>query len=618
MNASPTQADPPQAQEVNRVLDLLVASAGLATEMERGDLADRLKTAAARMRRPSTVVCVVGEFKQGKSSLVNALLGRAVCPVDDDLATSALTLLHHGDELRVEVRRRIDGEAVTEAIDLGSLRKWVTEAGNPENEKGVERVDIAFPAEVLAGGLVLVDSPGMGSMGAGHGASTLAFLPWADALVFVTDATAELSAPEVEFLGRARELCPNVVVALTKTDIVPEWRRIADLDRSHLASAGVDAVVLPLSTILRWRARDRSDPELDRRSGYPDLERTLERDVIGPAKELAARRAEAEVTLLAEQLSESISAELSALTDPAGREEIARRADEASAKLEHLRGPGARWSLLVADRITDLSNDVSFAFRGALRGITRSAEEDIEQLKTQQEWDELGRRLQTEVADAVTAAFQRLDNDAVEIEREVVELIAEELGDLPGVVDPLATIDVESRWVAKSLDPKVRRGGQAAGSTLTGLRGAQSGIIMFGMMARFLPAGIGAVMLATPVMLGAGVAFAGFQILDAKKRKVAQRRQQARVNLRQFVDDVQFEVTNGIGESVRSIQRSFRDGVGERMGELQRSYAETARAAAEAAQRDARETAERVEVLRARLVRLEQLRGGAPVPRETP
>ncbi len=437
MNAAPsTQSEPPHDEDVARILDRIIGVAGLATEMEREDLAARLKTAAARMRRPSTVVCVVGEFKQGKSSLVNALIGQVLCPVDDDLATSALTLLHHGDEPRVEVRRRVDRELVNEAIELRSLPDWVTESGNPENEKGVERVDIAFPAELLAGGLVLVDSPGMGSMGAGHGASTLAFLPWADALVFVTDATAELSAPEVEFLGHACELCPNVVVALTKIDIVPEWRRIADLDRSHLASAGVDAVPVPLSSTLRWRALERSDGELDEQSGYPELQRVLESDVVGPAEQLSARRAEAEVTLLAEQLAEAVSAEVAALTDPAGREEITRRAKDAASRLEHLRGPGARWSLLVADRITDLSNEVSFEFRGALRAISRSTEEEIEQLKTQQDWDELGRRLQTEVAGAVTAAFQRLDRGAAEIEREVVELLAEDLGELPGIADP--------------------------------------------------------------------------------------------------------------------------------------------------------------------------------------
>ena len=56
-------------------------------------------------------MCVVGEFKQGKSSLVNALLGSTVCPVDDDFATSAITLVRYAEQVSVVVRHK-DGEEV--------------------------------------------------------------------------------------------------------------------------------------------------------------------------------------------------------------------------------------------------------------------------------------------------------------------------------------------------------------------------------------------------------------------------------------------------------------------------------------------------------------------------
>src|SRR5262249_25344481 len=153
-----------------------------------------------RMTRPATVVCVVGEFKQGKSSLVNAALGLDACPVDDDLATSVLTLVRHGPELTVEVRRRDGAEAVVERVEPRELRALVTEDGNRGNEKGLERVDVLAPAPLLEDGLVLVDTPGMGGLGAGQAATTLAFLPFADGLVLVSDASAELSAPEAELL----------------------------------------------------------------------------------------------------------------------------------------------------------------------------------------------------------------------------------------------------------------------------------------------------------------------------------------------------------------------------------------------------------------------------------
>jgi ribosome biogenesis GTPase A len=60
---------------------------------ERADLRRRLEQAMARLQDPSIRVIVVGEFKQGKSKLINALVNAPVCPVDDDSATSVPTIV---------------------------------------------------------------------------------------------------------------------------------------------------------------------------------------------------------------------------------------------------------------------------------------------------------------------------------------------------------------------------------------------------------------------------------------------------------------------------------------------------------------------------------------------
>ena len=104
-------------------------------------------------------------------------------------------------------------------------------AATPGNEKRVERVEITAPSAILRQGLALVDTPGMGGLGAGHAAATLSFLPFADGLILASDASAELSAPEVEFLQRAVELCPTVLFAQTKTDLYPAWERIVDINQ---------------------------------------------------------------------------------------------------------------------------------------------------------------------------------------------------------------------------------------------------------------------------------------------------------------------------------------------------------------------------------------------------
>ena len=83
--------------------------------------------------------------------------------------------------------------------------------------------------------------------------------------------------------------------------------------------------------------------------------------------------------------------------------------------------------------------------------------------------------------------------------------------------------------------------------------------MMFGMMGSFLP-GAAAVMIASnPVLLGAGALFGGMQIIEDRKRKVAQRRQSARQQVRQFIDDVQFEVTNELSGLIRQAHREIRD-----------------------------------------------------------
>ena len=586
------------------VADGVVRASELAASFGRDDLAQRLRIAIARILRPTTIICVVGEFKQGKSSLVNAMLGEPICPVDDDLATSALTLIRFAPQQQVEIRLRMGDQEVVEHTEIGKLSDWVSEAGNPGNAKGVERVDVMAPNEFLAEGVAIVDTPGMGSLGAGHAAATLSFLPFADALIFVSDASSELTAPEVEFLDRARELCPNVFFTLTKIDLYGSWRRIAELDAGHLARHGSPLSPIPLSSYLRTTALARGDAALDEQSGVPDLLAALRRDAIEPAKALAAARAAAEARSAMAQLETTFRTEYDALTQAERGAETIELANAAVARLEHLRGPGSRWSILVGDRLTDLSNDINFSFRSSMRQSTRALEIEIEELKTAKEWEVLTRDLQTQVAEAVTAAFIGIEAGANSIRSDVLELLAEEASAIPAAAARGVPFDVRSLWSSRELDPKASKGGRALNTTVTGLRGAQSGIMMFGMMARFLPAGVGALLMMNPVMIGFGAAFGGMQLLDIHKRKIAQRRQQARVSVRQFADDVQFEIGNAIAESLRAVQREIRDEFTERTTELQRTYSDAARQATEAAARSAADAGRRTTQVEAALASL--------------
>jgi len=103
--------------------------AALGTDQDREQLAalvDRLD--AARLR-----VLVAGEAKRGKSTLVNALLGREVLPSGVTPLTAVTTTVRYGDDERAEVRF-LDGH--DEKHPLAALTDLVTERGNPGNRRG--------------------------------------------------------------------------------------------------------------------------------------------------------------------------------------------------------------------------------------------------------------------------------------------------------------------------------------------------------------------------------------------------------------------------------------------------------------------------------------------------
>jgi hypothetical protein len=575
MTALAPKAPPAAAPTLDSVIGELVR---VLRSLGREDLVGRATAAGARLHRPSTIVCVVGEFKQGKSSLVNGLLGADVCPVDDDLATSAITLVRFGEEQSAVVRRRDGEQAVAEQIAVGELGGWVSERGNPGNEKRVERVEITTPSAILRQGLALVDTPGMGGLGAGHAAATLSFLPFADGLILVSDASSELGAPEVEFLQRAVELCPTVLFAQTKTDLYPAWERIVDINRGHLARAGIDIPVVAVSSVLRAEALGRRDRALNELSRFPELIEKLGAQVVQPAKANAEERSKADIRGITALVRTALDDEKRMLADPSTVASATAELQRATERLEHLRGPGAKWSVVVGDRVADLSNEVSYRFRSGMRGISRVMDELVENLKTGGQWDDMVREMQAQVADEVTRVFVAIEEGRGNIRAEVAALLQDEhlgLATARGGQD--GVIDVGELWQGKALDETGKKERFTAG--LTGLRGAQGGVVMFGMMGQFLPAVAATIVASNPVLLGAGALFGGLQMSEDRKRKIATRRQSARQQVRQFLDDVQFEVTNEMTRLLRDLQRDLRDEFGERLAELQRTYADTAQRA---------------------------------------
>ena len=249
-----------------------------------GDTRRRLlKESRDRLAAGKFYVVVCGEFKRGKSSLLNALVERpGLFPVDVDLATCAVATLQWAGVDHAAVFFASDpGEPdpPPKAVDLERVAEFVTEQGNPGNAKNVLRIEMGAPILQLQSGLVLVDTPGVGSVNPAHTAATKAFLPRADAILFVAAAVEPLGVPELNFLKAALSQCPIVVTAVTMIDKVVNADPVVQEVRARIAAvAGIDPaelVIVPVSAYRKFEAMQDSDPQLLAESGFPELEAEL-------------------------------------------------------------------------------------------------------------------------------------------------------------------------------------------------------------------------------------------------------------------------------------------------------------------------------------------------------
>ncbi len=198
---------------------------------------------------------VMGEFKRGKTSVINALIDADLLPVGVIPLTSVVTILSYGDSINIEV---VFDDDRRETITPEQLTSYVTETGNPHNTRGVREVLIAHPARWLQGGVRLVDTPGIGSVYRHNTDVTYDFLPKADAVLLVLSADQPITQGEYNFLKEIREYAAKVFVLLNKADLLKQTEleeSIAFTRRAITEAMGSSANLFPISA---RQARDGS------------------------------------------------------------------------------------------------------------------------------------------------------------------------------------------------------------------------------------------------------------------------------------------------------------------------------------------------------------------------
>jgi ribosome biogenesis GTPase A len=249
---------------------------------QRGDQTDAQarRAASARLAEGRLTLAVLGEFKRGKSTLINSLLGAEVMPVGVIPMTSVPLLVQYGDEYQVMVEL-VSGECVQ--VDPTALSAYATETGNPGNARGVARVLIQHPAQILSSGVILVDTPGIGSIHAHNTQAAYELLAQADAALFVLSVDSPASRAELDFLAAARGQISRLLFALNKADLLnaEELQEATGFVRSvfEQVAPGEGAAVYAISA----RSRD---------EGFQQLESALERFLVQERGRFLLQRAE--------------------------------------------------------------------------------------------------------------------------------------------------------------------------------------------------------------------------------------------------------------------------------------------------------------------------------------
>jgi GTP-binding protein EngB required for normal cell division len=196
--------------------DGLLGLMRVAAEAGAADVAAEAAGLAERAAEGRFYVALVGEFKRGKSTLINALLGGSVLPVGVVPVTSVPTVVRYGDPA---ARVRENGR--WRPIGADELTDYVAQSANPGNAKGVTGVEVFHPHPLLRTGLCLVDTPGLGSVFEANTTSTADFMPHIDAAIVVLGADPPISGEELRFTADLARQVSTLLFVLNKADRIP-------------------------------------------------------------------------------------------------------------------------------------------------------------------------------------------------------------------------------------------------------------------------------------------------------------------------------------------------------------------------------------------------------------
>lgn len=273
-------------QEKQKIVNDLRSLLGKSFVKENAGIANALRDLKRDIENDFFTIVVLGEFKRGKSTFINSLLGEALLPTDVLPETATINAIMYSEDKQLKVSMQDgserDGEATREYLQRFSARS------TEEDVNKIKYLKIGYPAEILKDRVVIVDTPGVSDINEQRCEVTYRFVPKANIVVFLLDANSPFKKTEKDFIEERllSQGIDNILFLVNKYDCVDEEEEedyLEDLQFRMVKAFSngehtLKAITLyPLSAKMAMEGILKGNEELIKYSGIKEVKAALQK-----------------------------------------------------------------------------------------------------------------------------------------------------------------------------------------------------------------------------------------------------------------------------------------------------------------------------------------------------
>lgn len=615
-------------QQKQQILKLFDDTTAIAISQRDTNLENHLKEAQQHLAEEKIYVVICGEFKQGKSSLINAFIDETnLFPVAVKITTNLVSTIAYAEQEKITVILGDIGKGQAKQINRAEIPEYVTEQQNKGNSKNAKMLIIESPNPYLKDGLVLVDTPGTGSLNTEHTALTYSFIPNADAILFVSDIQAPLKVEDLNFIKeRILPHCQNIIFVVTKIDAIANYQKIIDSNREKLStllniSLG-QVCIIPVSSKAKQDYLKLKDPEDLEESHFPELQSKVWSLVKEKRGQILLLKALTELGKSLVQIKRPLEVEWQSYQQRSQQELDQWEQDikKTQKQLQDLLQNNAEWQTQLRDGLEVLRIDTQNEFQTGFVKLQRQSGKYLDNPTFLNNPDQIASLLESDIDGMMTEVSKKLNAKAANLYGEIEERSGLNFNPFAATsLDPEhAHFALEAIEIKKSgIGEKALTFGRTGITNLSGIGFAGSilGGILGGVIGTFLAPGagtLGGASLGAQIGGGLGAIAGGTRGVVEGIKQVSQQdrtvaKQEISKILKQYLEDSQRLCLQTTNKSVKSLEQFMKEELTSQIKRQKESYDKTLQSLQQSRKLTQEQGSERASQLKTPLQKLMQL-----------